>query len=311
MILTKMMTTKEYVNLCIANKQENENVGRINESKIAIQEAAIANFNNDLYAKHISGADRSTKFVKFSESVKKSLLTECLSRLYEGAANYTLKSVDSSAIGKSLVTKFIEENGTEPLLRSFKTKTLLLSEYNRIVTKYHKLVLEAVDKENPDSFIIDTTVKDNFFDELDMTEPDDVIINIRTRVADAVQSFIDSNVADKLDMKDIIQAVQDKVATAKIDEVKESYSAQGKRAINDLRSKPKNVFGAMVSNMVETVMKDTALKAHYSTTANKLDIDRIVENCELMYTLLETVNTAKIVNVDEAYISLVLTSLKA
>jgi len=319
-INSKPISMREYNLLCVKEHED-----RMAKEKLVLhlesaKEKSYINEQTLLVEAQFKTLDKFQQFGKFSESVKVTLLSECIYGLCESAAHpFRQDGKERAPIFRNLISKFIAESNVERLLFSFRTKTLLLSEFNRIVTKYHKLITEAVDKDNCDSFVIDPEIKDNFFDELDMAKPDDVIINIRTRVADAVQEFIDGNIADKLDIKDIIQSVQDKIDSIQVgtmddttaDEVKESYTISGKRAIASIRSKPKNVFGTMVHLMRENALKNEDLKAHYTNESGKVDLDMIVENCEVMYTLLEAVNTAKIVNVDETYIKTIVDSLKA
>lgn len=308
MLRNKILSTKDYVTECVRNYTDNESQ-LLSEDAARRAQNSIQESSKNIYDEREKSIQRSMKFAAFSEEVKEVLLGECINRLYGSVLETEHVDENQKTIAKSLVNKFIKENGVDKLLNSFRTKNVLLSEYSRIVSKYHKQIMETAKEDNEDTLTIEPEIKDNFFDELDMVKPDDVIVNIRTRVSDAVQEFIDKNTEDKLDIKEIIQSVQDRVTTAKIDEVKESYSMLGKQAISKIRQKPKNVFSCMIESTAESVLKNDVLKQHYMTEG-KLNLDSIVENCKVMYTLLEMVNTTQMIKIDEAYIRDLLDGMK-
>ena len=308
------MTASEFA-LASIKRLEAENNKPLQEAeKAKIRNRELNAITESYYASLQEGVDKANKFMTYSSNVKKALLAECINSVYQSVIECNRHDATSIAISKNLVNKLIEEQGVSTLLNRFKTKNILLSEYYSLIEKYYnKIVTEADEKAKEDNasdnYGIDVTVKDNFFDELNMAKPEDVILNIRTRVSDAVQEFIDSNTEDKMDIKDILQQVQDRVNSTKVDEVKESYRAMGEAQIRDIRNKPKKLFGYMVESVSKGVMKDEALKEYYMKD-ERLDMDKIVENCELMYTLLEVVNTTGMVKVDEAYIQSVVDAMK-
>jgi hypothetical protein len=62
--------------------------------------------------------------------------------------------------------------------------------------------------------------------------------------------------------------------------------------------------------MAESVMKNENLKKQF-TEDGKVNINKVVENCEIMYTLLEMVNTTEMIRVNESYIKELINSFKA
>ncbi len=93
--------------------------------------------------------------------------------------------------------------------------------------------------------------------------------------------------------------------------IKEAYERQGKAAIAKVRNRNnKGIFESMVFNISKSVFKDPEMKAMY-TNESSLDLDAIVENVTIMYTFLETLNCAKMVDVNEKYINNILNGLKA
>lgn len=303
------MTTGEYYQLLQQEKAEK-----------AFQEQVIA-ANKDRENKQKTmqeyvlevqseGLKQRDSFLNFSYDVKEALLTECLTKLYEGAIGYKYESTVAENVKKSLISKFIKEQGVDKLVSSFKTKSLMLSEFASLINKYHKLITEACDKQDPSTFTVDNEFKQKFFDELDNTDADAVAEVIKSRVTTAVEEFITANMTNKMEIKDIMTDSQNRIEsikTVKDDEKRAQQEAwikeSAQRKIDMVRnSKPKSVFSAMVENMSVACMKDEALKEQFTTEEGKLDIDSIVESCELMYTLLEMVNTTKMIKVDEEYV---------
>ena len=82
-----------------------------------------------------------------------------------------------------------------------------------------------------------------------------------------------------------------------------------KRKINEMKNKKEtNVFGYMVEALTTSVFKDESLKYRFVHEGN-VDMDGIVESTQLIYTMLEMVNTTNMVNVDEKFINTYLTNL--
>jgi hypothetical protein len=64
----------------------------------------------------------------------------------------------------------------------------------------------------------------------------------------------------------------------------------------------KNVFNIMVESLARKAVTDESYKKIYMNES-KLDIDKVVEDTTLIYTMLEMVNTTKMIKVDEKVIA--------
>ena len=309
-MINKPMSTKEYIKLCIENTENIYKEEQKRENIRAMEESAVLEQNKVLFEHQQARQNKTNAFRAFSDDVRRSLLAECIYRIYDKALGIKIESAANDAIKRNLVDMFIVENGAVSLLGSFKMKTNLLSEMNLLVTKYHKLIIEAADKDNEECLSIDPVIKDNFFDELDMQDVGAVVHSIRTRVTDAVEEFIQGNINDKIDIETTLKDAQEKINAAKVDEVRESYNIIAKKKVTELRNnRVKNVFSCLVESMCKTILKNEALQKEFMDNG-KINIDKIVERCELMYTFLETVNTTKIADVNEEYIQSVLDSME-
>lgn len=239
----------------------------------------------------------------FIESVKNSLLSECLMKIYKDSSVAPLTESDKVIVNK-LINNFIIENGADNLLDNFATKNLLLSEVNRITNKYYNAIIEKCDECNDDKgkeFIIDKTIKDEFLDELKDLDTIDASKLIKDRVADAITEFINSNEDQKYQYQELINAAKDSMAKTTNEALITDYSNIATRIINEMKNERiKNVFHYIVESLSKKSLCDETLKSRYVNEAS-LNMDSVVNDCMLIYNMLEMVNTTNMINVDHKY----------
>ena len=248
------------------------------------------------------------EFANFKRDVRKSLLSECIMTLYNGGIGQRMEYANEEAIKRGLVNKFIEENGAENIIRKFSTRSYILSEFARNINKYSKLICEKAKADG--NTTVDTGILADFKDALTSEDLEDLCLAIKMRVSNALSEFNANNMQEKQEIKDVVRIAQDKIDTARTSALKESYEKDCKRRVSDIRSRGKNVFGAMVFNIAESAIKNEKLSKAF-TESNELDVASIVERVEILYTFLETLNSAMIENIDEEYIKKTLKGLKA
>ena len=305
-----LFNNKEFIQLCINNRNYNDTLNKINEAKeLEITRDRNSHIDN-IYSQRENRIKLERAYNTFIKDTKTSLLSECMYTLMNKACGYQQNEVQADIIKRNLVNNYIEEQGVDRILSSFKGKTFMLSEFARIIESTTKSILEKVDKNDTDTFTIEQEEKDKFFDELNFDDVEEVSSAIKKRVSDAVDEFMYSNIKQKEELKEILTASKEKIDSSKNEEVKESYNILAKKAITNLKAKRKvNIFESMVVSLAEASLKNENLKELYAKD-NKLDMDSIVENVTIMYTFLETLNSAQIHNVNESYISDVLKELK-
>lgn len=270
--------------------------------------------------------------INFLQNVKESLLTECIMKLYTESVQAPMTSRDK-IIARNLVTKFVKENGYGTLISRFATKNFLLSEMARISQKYYDAILVETTSDSevlgvgllpPDkdptrpsgtdpwevkNWDVPKDIVDDFYKELTTVDTMDASKLIKDRVADAIQQFVDSNSVAKMEYQDIISQAQEKIAATKDDSVAEGYLAIAKRKINDMKiNKSKSIFNVMVESLTKKILTDDSYKTRY-IHENTVDMESVVDDTTLIYTMLEMVNTTGMVNVDEEFIRSYLESL--
>ena len=294
----------------------NEEQNRIMAEQAAVDRERAAYFEqHNEYVNGIinSGVTKSERMTK----IKEAFVSECIFKLYCESVGFPMTSRDK-VIARNLVNKFVIENGAGNLIHSFATENMILSEFSRISNKYFNRVLEGCDKHEDCELtgqisdqIIAQDVVDDFYKELEDIDVSDAAKAIKDRVADAISNFIDTNAANKIEYEEIIKHAQDKAAAISgTDEaVAESYLDMARRKINEMKNtRDINVFGYMVEALTTSVFKDEALKARF-VNEGTVDMEGIVNSAQLIYTMLEMVNTTNMVNVNEEFIDRYLTNL--
>lgn len=297
-------------------REQDEEIYKADQEKVETATAAVARERNELIRQEMArqrelleGLDERQSAL---QSIKEALVSECLYKLYKESCGFPLTKTDK-VVAKNLVNKFVKENGAWDLLNSFATKNIILSEFYRICNKYYNRILEN-DQECCDIAatkpIIEPDTIDDFYRELEEVDVADASKMIKDRVADAITDFVDSNAASKIEYEEVIKQAQDKASAIDGDEaVKEEFIDVARRTIMESRiHKERNVFGYMVEALTTSVFKDETLREKYIHEAS-VDMDGIVNSAQLIYTMLEMVNTTEMIRVNEQFISEYLNSL--
>lgn len=283
------------------------------EANTFLQEAAKASINRT-----VSAANKS-KFIKES---KEWMLQECIYKIFNEALSSVISTNEYDTVSENLrhamVYNFIRENGgTDRLMDRFYHTNMLLSEIAQCVDHYHSIIVSEVSKKDEGkcksadgcSYQIPSDVQDDFYKELDMADFGDVTIQISNRVVDAIDKFVTDNVESMNNIKDILNTTKEKIAANKKGVSEAALSNSAKRRISNIKNnRSVNVFGAMMEQTAKAIMKDDNLREAFTENAS-LDIGRIKTYCAVSYTMLETVNTAKMIYVNEDYIKNMIDSI--
>lgn len=217
---------------------------------------------------------------------------------------------------RALVKGYINESGgAYQLLEKMRTKTLFLSEMNRIVNKYANQAITEADLNNEVEDCISDEIKQSFYDELNTTEIEDVTKEIRARVSDSVSQFIADNTEKKHEIEQIIvdnnKAKEELTQNlmndedAPVDEIKESYDSTTNRKISSIKNKKRTILAHFVEGVCKSTMRNQKL-FNESSTDGKLDMDKVMDKAGTMYTFLEMLNTTKLEEVNTEYLKKVI-----
>ena len=292
-----------------------ESIASLNESAASEDRKYRAPFQeeNDMLTRIISNKnDSQNRFSSFSETVRTSLLTEALYKVFkESASDSMIKDPVDRSIMRSIVNQYVNENGYGNILHKMKTTSIQMSKLYNIVTESVNKILECVDKNNPESFVITKDMKDDFFKQLDYSDSDEISKAINDRVVTAMDNFVTANTKDHDDIENALKRAQEKIDQAPEEEteLKESYNYMAKRQINDIMNAPKGILHSMITAMSESVMKHPEMHGEFMIEGH-IDMDKVVRRTSMMYTFLEMLNTTKLENIDESYLEDVIENLK-
>ena len=295
------------------------------EKRRAIKESAEAK-NRDamidkLTSQRVNPAKRDDKFASFTESVRITLFEHAVYKVFyeamkkvEGNLN---REIISESVMHALTYSFIHENGGPSVLISNMNHrgntTYFLSETKNLVDKAFKSIIESVDRQDVDSYHIKPEILTEFKHGVDCHICDcEVTENIADRVTAAIEDFFKTNAEDKEKIVSALTATKEKIEALNTDDeqLKESYTRFAKKFVADIRNKPKSLFAEMVTAMAESVIKNDELKKEFMTEDNHIDVARLVNKVSMMYGFLETVNTMRLIKVDDKYVQSVLESMR-
>ena len=166
----------------------------------------------------------------------------------------------------------------------------------------------------------DTSNDGKIFDQLDKEEDVQKAVElIRSRVADAEETFIRNNAEDKKKVDELLNKISNNVKTvedlndkneAKAEVAKES-ARYNKMKIDSIReNRPLTVFEKMTRNLSSSIItNESVLKEYTDEDTGTLDMGAVIESARVMYGFLETVNTLQLAKVDANYIQNILDNM--
>lgn len=290
------------------------------EARNYIQEEANA-FFREAYNAGIQRANVAALRTRFLKESKEWMLEAVIYKIFNESLSGVLTEEENAMISDNLkhamVYNFIRENGgVNKLIDRFRITNTFLSEIAHFVESYHEVLVSEAKKGkngkcmNDDgcSYKIPSDVEEEFYKELDAADFGDVTIQISNRVVDSIDKFVTDNVDSLNNIKEILTTTKEKIAGDK--GVKEESASLGaKRKIASIKNnRNTNVFGAMMEHTARAIMKDDNMREAFMENS-RLDIGKVKVYCTASYTMLETANTACMINVDEEYIKNIIDSI--
>lgn len=306
-------------------KEDREYLAAVKAERKALKEnaekQAREDFNNaviareDLKAAHEAKIDR---FYEYKDNVKKTLVVEFLTNLYEKSMHNP--SERELSVGKAMIGNYVNEIGATQLIKNMKaSKSGLLMEVADEIEAFYSKITDGSNAEEVETQTIKPEDLDAFWKKIDKAEDVvDMTDLIRLRVANAEEEFVNRNMEDKENVKTILKQTAERVQNAKegndndyAEQIEESETRLAKDQIYQVQHEAKhNVFDRMVRNLAEAVLGDENAKKEFILENGRLNMDKIVESARCMYTLLEMVSCTKLEKVDQQYIEDTLKSIK-
>ena len=250
----------------------------------------------------------------FASESKDFLLTESLFYIMKKCFPVTLESslLDQ---GRSVISSFVMEEGADSLLSRFRTKTLFLSELANIVETTHRKVLHSCEGKDAPFKITNSDMK-AFHDRIDNMSTDAITKEIVSRVTKAEENFVKANMKDKENIEKLAEKTKEKIDNIKVKDadtekdLKQEFAALYRRDVDSVMNRKKGILESIVLRMSKAIVSESALLEQFTQENGKLDMQRIIDSSEVMYTFLEMVNTLNIKPITTSYISDALASIK-
>ena len=251
---------------------------------------------------------------EFKNKLKSYLMESWLNYVFEHSLGNrkSVLSEDVLNLNKSLIKTFVNEEGVDSLLTIMSYKSNLLAEVAKYINEAVEEELKEYDKEDT-APTINADLQNNLYDKLDGSQDfEEISDTIRERVSLATQNFIQKNMVDKLDIKEIMNNTKERLSAVrtgddeKDEQISHEQTVKMKRAIKEINNRPHSIFEQLVINLTEQVISDPKIKEKFTTESGRLDMDGIVDRSISMYTMLEMVNVLQLKDMDHEYIQLVI-----
>lgn len=297
-----------------------------NERKERLTALSEAADKSAIWDKLSSRGRNDFSFIDFKKKVTDAYVVEALTILVDNCMSPVLIREDyHQKLVRQLVTNFVNEEGSSKLLNKFRSTSYIMSELAYAIDTSVQSVLEKAKEDDSKSFKLEKEDKEKFYAKLEKVDVDSAIDKITDRVRTQQQEFVNNNMEEKASLAAALDKTQAKVednknklaqkansekAKESAAKIEESYIAMGKRKATDIRnSRTKNIFECMVYNLSKTAMVNESVGQVFIENS-RLNMDKIVEHCETLCTFITTLDSLKIINVDEAYIENMLADMK-
>lgn len=290
----------------------------ISKSKANLANSELDNYN---FARSIK-EETVQKKRKFAKDLTDNLVSEAIAYPYLEVAKMNNFTQEQTDLGKKIIDNFVVETGAENILKNMREGTVVTSLYADIISETTKEVLEACGKKCKDTkteeydicYTFDKEYADKFVNSLVKATPNALPNIISTRVSSAVQDFVNKQQDDQNTIKDILNKAKDNITAAKekkfseqtIKEITEQSEIAARHKISLIYRENTNLYGRMVKNFSKqmvTVNEQAMKDAGYVKENGKLNIAKVMNDTQVMYTVLETINTAGFYDIDKNYVA--------
>lgn len=178
---------------------------------------------------------------KFLENAKIGFVSSAIYHVVKEASLVNMSSVDQATL-KGLCTQFVREQGAGNLLNRFKYQNTFLAELGKICRNAYDGIVRSLNEDvnfvepaRPDTEAIfaknrpsqvqpesmnkvlklDTTVVDNFYDDLSELDSEKASKAIQDRSREAIDQFLNDNLDNRIEVQNIINDTTEKIAATR------------------------------------------------------------------------------------------------
>ena len=287
---------------------EYQRVKAMNEAKLQAtaqekKDQAKKDAADAYFAKVQAGNKKIKKLNEFSNQVKSFAIETAISTIVDHIIEEQHGDERDMAIAHGVIKEAVKEAGYANLISRFAGKNLMLSQMASYCEDCCNRMMEAAKAKDSDdgdidadpNYAMDKSIADDFVNKIKDLVPANTIKAIRTRVANSMDEFLNQQAENKSTIMDIYNKANEKAKNLQSNMVSESalesYKNRMKAKANSVYSRPTNLIGAMVRTMTENVYKDENLKKIYFDESGKLNMQLIINDNAVIYTVLETMNT--------------------
>jgi hypothetical protein len=262
-----------------------------------VHESATAAIVHDTIANRSKLAKRHQDF---SNAVRNGLIFEALNVLFEASSTYPMQGDNHRVIKNKVISNFIEQTGSDKILATLSRTNAFTAQIAKYVTETHKAIMEDNEEALKSNDINDEPKvspddTETFIDKVNSAENkeeiQDIGDSVKNHVANGIEQFIIANIEDKEHIKDVLQNVEDKVATIQAanaeeeQEIKESAIARGRLQIKKrLDTRKVGLYEAMVRDLSKKALTNPSYGM--IKESGTLDMDKITAACEATLTMM-------------------------
>ena len=247
---------------------------------------------------------------EFQPEITQHLVSEAIAFPFRQVAKREKFNEQQLNLGLKLIDQFVQEEGAYNILENMRHGTVVTSLYASYIDECVESLMETCRKEckgkdiEEDNlcYIFDKEHSEKFIDSLSSSTPNKLAEIIGDRVTTSVTSFINKQQDDQNQVKDILNNARDKIVSSKEADFAESVNMSAKRKINQIYRENTNIFGCMVKDFSKSVLLEQEQFGEYIREENKIDFARLINDTQVMYTVMETVNTCGFMKIDKDYL---------
>lgn len=282
------------------------------QREIALKETAREDHREAMYDEYYNAHMEDAKYTNsvemyntIKENIQSEILETALCTIFEKCFSAsTLKTDNTSSFNKSIVANYVKDKNTNEVLDTFATKTLLLSELSIMLREANDEATKDLDPDTAELHNVDPDIVNDIIATIKGDEDiEDITDNIRLKVANATEEFVNKNIQDKFEIQDIMDKAKESIdgtrtGDPELDaEIKQEHTINAKLKVKSLNDRPHSTFEQIVINMTEAVLSNEEAKIGFTAENGSLDMDKIISRSTSQYTFLEMLNTLRIQDV--------------